>query len=263
MYSIGVKSRFNLLHLQEGEVYLKDYQGTFKFVNPETDANFNEKGTVHLCSHSIILEAENSSVSLYKYLFKSMSIPPKLLERKEGQTLKLSCKKVIEVLAGKTPQPHKRHELTGAHSQRVEIRLSYSSVAKLATLANYLYKETNKNMTDVEYQIMIKNFMADESMFDKVVFDKTRIKDINEMPLISKEIRVSQILPLVQIDGLFYLTDKKIYFQPLHSFYAKPSFSFKIKNITGLYKRRYKLRQVICTNNSLVRIRMGIREERS
>eukprot|EP00826_Nyctotherus_ovalis_P015016 TRINITY_DN14230_c0_g1_i7.p1 TRINITY_DN14230_c0_g1~~TRINITY_DN14230_c0_g1_i7.p1 ORF type:complete len:300 (-),score=61.94 TRINITY_DN14230_c0_g1_i7:2122-3021(-) len=245
MYTLNAKSRFNLLHLQEGEEYLKDYQGSFKFINPETDTSVIENGTVHLCSHSIILEAENPSISLYKYLFKFMSSGPEQVETKSGQAMRFECKRAIEVLAGKTPQPHRRHELESARRQRVEIALAYTSVSKLVALASYLYRENRKNLADVEYREMIKEFTGNEKMFEKTVFDKTRIKDISEMPLISKELRVSQILPLVQIDGLFYLTDKRIYFQPLHSFYAKPLFSFKIKNITGLYKRRYKLRPVI------------------
>jgi len=245
MYPIGVKSRFNLLHLQEGEDYLKDYQGSFKFANPETGADISENGTVHLCSHSIILEAENNSISLYKYLFKFMTSKPELADRKSGQVMRFECKRVIEVIAGKTPQPHKRYDLETPRKQKVEIALSYTSVVRLATPAAHLYNESQGNKADVDYREMIKKFIVDESMFDKVVFDKTRIKDISEMPLISKELKVRQILPLVQIDGLFYLTDKRIYFQPLHSFYAKPLFSYKIKNITGLYKRRYKLRQVI------------------
>lgn len=253
MYSIGVKTRFNLLHLQEGEEYLKDYQGSFKFVNPETGADISENGTVHLCSHSVILEAENSSISLYKYLFRFMTSGPELVDRKTGQAMRFECKRIIEVLAGKTPQPHKRYDLDSPRKQKVEIALSYTSVAKLASLGSYLYKESKKNMADVEYREMIKKFITDETMFERTVFDKTRIKDISEMPLISKELRVRQILPLVQIDGLFYLTDKRIYFQPLHSFYAKPLFSYKIKNIIGLYKRRYKLRQVFLISDFIVR----------
>jgi hypothetical protein len=86
--------------------------------------------------------------------------------------------------------------------------------------------------------------MQEEARYGKIAFDKTRIKDINEKPLISKELRVIQVVPLVQVDGLFYLTDKRIYFQPLHSIYAKPLVSFNLKKIMALYKRRYKLRQL-------------------
>jgi hypothetical protein len=187
-----------------------------------------------------------------------MTLGPELEECKSGQVMWFECKRVIEVLAGKTPQPHKRHDLETSRKQKVEITLSYTSVAKLVTLANHLYKESKKNMADVEYREMVREFITDENMFDKVVFDKTRIKDISEMPLISKELRVRQILPLVQIDGLFYITDKRIYFQPLHSFYAKPLFSYKIKNIVGLYKRRYKLRQVIHKYDAIARTRMEV-----
>ena len=245
MYSIGVKSRFNLLHLQEGEEYIKDFQGTFKFYNPETNSDVSESGTIHFCSRSLILEPETNSMPLFKYLFKHIKKSPELTSYKASKAMVIHCTRLITVIVGKTPQPHKRYELETNANMRVEITLSYSSITQLLDSVENLYAESKKNLTDTDYKIMINEFMMDEERFGKIVFDKTRIKDISEMPLISKEIKVSQILPLVQNDGLFYLTDKRIYFQPLHSFYAKPLVSFKIKNIIGLYKRRYKLRHVL------------------
>ena len=46
---------------------------------------------------------------------------------------------------------------------------------------------------------------------------------------------------MVQLDGLLYLTNKRIYFQPFHSIYKKPVINFKLKDIIELFKRRYKL----------------------
>jgi len=243
MYSIGVKSRFNLLHLQEGEEYIKDFQGTFKIFNPNTHLESLEPGTIHFCSHSLILEPENSSFPILKYLYKFMKSAPEIIEKKSDKWMKIECTRITEISASKTPQPHKKHDLI-PKEQKIEIKLSYSSTETLSSSVNYLYDATQKNLSEVEYTEIIRLFMADDSKFTKTVFDKTRIKDISEKPLISKELKVRQILPLIQIDGLFYLTDKRIYFQPLHSFYAKPLVSFKLKGITGLYKRRYKLKQV-------------------
>ena len=249
MYSIGVKSRFNLLHLQEGEEYIKDFQGTFKLFNPVTRMESSEPGTIHFCSHSLILEAENSTFPILKYLYKFMKSPPEMFERKSDRLMKLECTRVIEIPASKTPQPHRKYDLAQKAEQRVELKLLYTSIDVLFESVNHIYDKTTKGLSDVEYQQMIRAFMAEDERFGKAVFDKTRIKDISEKPLISKEVRVRQILPLVQIDGLFYLTDKRIYFQPLHSFYAKPLVSFKLKGITGLYKRRYKLKPVILGNS--------------
>jgi hypothetical protein len=53
----------------------------------------------------------------------------------------------------------------------------------------------------------------------EIRFNKTRIKDIFETSLIAKEFKVKRILPLVQIEGLLYITNHRIYFQPYHNIY--------------------------------------------
>jgi hypothetical protein len=49
---------------------------------------------------------------------------------------------------------------------------------------------------------------------------------------------------MVQVEGLLYLTNKRVYFQPKNSgIYGSGSsvVNFKLKEITELFKRRYKL----------------------
>jgi len=49
-------------------------------------------------------------------------------------------------------------------------------------------------------------------------------------------------MPLVSIDGLLYVTDERIYMQPLHpQTLGKSVINLKIRNITQLFKRRYTL----------------------
>lgn len=75
----------------------------------------------------------------------------------------------------------------------------------------------------------------------EIRFNKTRIKDIFETSLIAKEFKVKRILPLVSIDGLLYLTNHRIYFQPYHNLYDEQVISFPIKEFTEFFKRRFKL----------------------
>jgi hypothetical protein len=76
-------------------------------------------------------------------------------------------------------------------------------------------------------------------------FDKTRIKSLSEKSQLGgREFRVKQIIPLIQVDGILYLTDKRVYFQPVHTgIYGSGNtvVNFKIKEIIELFKRRYKL----------------------
>ena len=77
-----------------------------------------------------------------------------------------------------------------------------------------------------------------------MVFDKTRIKSLSEKTVLHKEFKVKQILPLVSVEGILYLTNKRVYFQPYHSIYTKPVINFKLKDIKELFKRRFKLMNI-------------------
>jgi hypothetical protein len=81
-----------------------------------------------------------------------------------------------------------------------------------------------------------------------MTFDKTRIKSLSEKSQLSgREFRVKQIIPMVQVEGILYLTNKRVYFQPVHTgIYgsANTVVNFKLKEITQLFKRRYKLMNI-------------------
>ena len=77
-----------------------------------------------------------------------------------------------------------------------------------------------------------------------IKFNKTRIKDFSEKALFQHEFHAKRILPLVEIEGLIFVTNQRIYFQPYHSLYHKPVLNFKINNIQEFFKRRFKLTDV-------------------
>ena len=109
-----------------------------------------------------------------------------------------------------------------------------------------------KSKTSFHYEEDVKGEIEDLlSKYSKTVFDKTRIKSMSESGLINKEFQVKQILPMIQVDGILYLTNKRIYFQAHHSIEVSPVSVYKIKEITELYKRRFKLQdlgiEIICT----------------
>ncbi len=86
-------------------------------------------------------------------------------------------------------------------------------------------------------------FLNDE-FYGSAHFDKTRIRSLTEKSLLTKELPVKQILPMITIDGLFFLTNQRIYFQPYQNIYDEPVTSYKIADIVQLFKRRYKLMRI-------------------
>lgn len=52
-------------------------------------------------------------------------------------------------------------------------------------------------------------------------------------------------MPLVSIDGLIFITDERIYMQPLHpQILGQSVINLKIRNIKELFKRRYTLMDI-------------------
>jgi hypothetical protein len=45
-----------------------------------------------------------------------------------------------------------------------------------------------------------------------IKFNKTRIKDFSEKSLFSNEFHIKRILPLVEVEGLIFVTNQRIYF---------------------------------------------------
>lgn len=119
--------------------------------------------------------------------------------------------------------------------------MQYQNIETLYKAISKLY-ELFKTKNSFHYeQDLDKLFFQNMDFFSNMVFDKTRIKSHSEKSILQKEFKVRQIVPLVHVEGLLYLTNKRVYFQPYHSIYQKPVINFKIKDIKELFKRRYKL----------------------
>ena len=79
---------------------------------------------------------------------------------------------------------------------------------------------------------------------NEIKFNKSRLKNISELALIQNEFHVKQILPLVEIEGLLFVTNARIYFQPYHNLYEKQVINYKVANFTEFFHRRFKLLEV-------------------
>lgn len=141
-----------------------------------------------------------------------------------------------------TPNPHKQsYYILSLNIQYQSIESLYKSIYKLFQL----FKQ--KNSFHYE-QDLDKMFLYSHDFVTSMTFDKTRIKSLSEKSQLSgREFRVKQIIPMVQVEGILYLTNKRVYFQPVHTgIYgsANTVVNFKLKEITQLFKRRYKLMNI-------------------
>ncbi|CDW73591.1 protein fan [Stylonychia lemnae] len=201
MLGIGKQSRkFNLLLLEEGEQYIKDFTGTVRFFDFVSEEY-----------RSLIVEIENDSQQpILKYLFKFFAHEPQLF-----------LNKLVEVPASNIVKPYKYHQVDQAQKEyyELQINIQFQSVETLYKSIFKLY-ELFKTKNSFHYeQDLDKMFFQNSEFFSNSSFDKTRIKSISEKTVLHKEFKVKQVIPMVQIEGLLYLTDKRIYFQPCHSIY--------------------------------------------
>lgn len=185
----------------------------------------------HMSQHFVNLE-----FSIISFVIDSASKLP----------LKISTTKVVEVPASAVAKPYKYHSIDTSNKDyyEAELKIQYYSIETLFRSISKLY-ELFKAKNSFHYeQDLDKMFFFNQEFFSNMSFDKTRIKSLSEKTLIQKEFRVKQIIPMVQVEGLLYLTNKRVYFQPFHSIYKKPVINFKIKDINELFKRRYKLMNI-------------------
>ena len=78
-------------------------------------------------------------------------------------------------------------------------------------------------------------------------FNKTWLKKLSEKCMIpgGKEIKIKYILPLVSIDGLLYITDERVYMQPIHPYVLGESVvNIKLSKVRELFRRRYTLMDI-------------------
>lgn len=126
--------------------------------------------------------------------------------------------------------------------------MQYQSIESLYKSIYKLY-ELFKAKNSFHYEQDIdKMFLYMHDFVVVSTFDKTRIKSLNEKSQLGgKEFRVKQIIPMVQVEGLLYLTNKRVYFQPAHTgIYGSGNtvVNYKLKEIGSLFKRRYKLMNI-------------------
>lgn len=79
---------------------------------------------------------------------------------------------------------------------------------------------------------------------NKHQFDMSLVQSFSEKPLMRNKCVVRRMLHLNMLYGLFFLTDKNIYFQSFHSVSTKPVKVIPINNIKGLFRRRFELRSI-------------------
>jgi hypothetical protein len=71
--------RFYLYHLDEGELFIKEFAVTCQYVYPETEKVENLSGVVLIGSRSIIFEPDDHKLSIVKFHLRNITDRPKIM----------------------------------------------------------------------------------------------------------------------------------------------------------------------------------------
>jgi hypothetical protein len=236
MLGIQVRQpRFNLYHLDEGEMFIKEVTVNCQFVYPETEKVENLPGVLLIGSRSLIFEPDDQNYSIIKFHFRYLTDKPKIITIENKEIFKLLLNSLIEIPKGKRYQPYKTYNI----KSDVYINFSFEKIESIGQIIYELIEKFNSKQTTFDFDTV--EYLGNLYSFN---FDYTRIKSINEKFLIKQEIFVKQILPLIEVAGLLMLTDVRIYFQPLFTLNTKKSISIKYSNISKLFKRKVRLTEV-------------------
>lgn len=118
----------------------------------------------------------------------------------------------------------------------------YEEATRIIDWIQQLYSYSKKkNVYDLEDKIY--EWIREKE--NKVGFNMSLIESVSEKPLHEEtDIFVRRILPLNHLYGYFFITDQRIYFEPFHSISGESVVKIDIYDMTGVFKRRYELREI-------------------
>jgi factor associated with neutral sphingomyelinase activation len=156
----------------------------------------------------------------------------------------IKVEKMIEVPLTAVPRGYTSHKCKKAEDYSMEFECLYDKIGTLYKGLHRVYEVSQNTGSEAytKYELDVFSFFND--IRGEFVFDKTRIKNLSEKALLPQEMRVKQILPLESHEGLLYLTNKRVYFQPYQTIQANPVNHYNIKSIRKIFKRRYMLMRI-------------------
>ena len=241
MIGINVsKQRFSLYDLDEGEMFIKDYVSIVTYYVPNINKVETISGILYLGSRSLIFEPDNSNYSLVKFHFKEITNLPYLIPskvEKNKSSLNFEINRIIEIPKGDFTEPYKIIDLLNEkNNNKISITFNFEKIEEFTKLINELIDKYHNKASYFEFDNL--EYLGNIYTFK---FDLTLIKSINEKYLINNELFAKQQLPLIEVPGVFMLTDQRVYFQPFYKLNNERVFKIKLKKIKELYKRKVNL----------------------
>ncbi len=139
--------RFNLYHLDEGELFIKEFGVTCQFVYPETEKVENLSGVVLIGSRSIIFEPDDNKLSIVKFHFRNITDRPKIMTLDNKELFKLKVSKLIVIPHGIIVQPYVTYNM----KSDVYIHFLFEKIEQVAQVVYELFEKYNSKATVFDF----------------------------------------------------------------------------------------------------------------
>ena len=167
--------------------------------------------------------------------------------------MKIMTSRVTEVpINSSTPKPYIQHSAKQTHGLdtdnfELSLNIDFQNVNEFFSALRdlyCLYKQKGHSYEDNLNQIIFCHYKF-ARQFNQGSFNTTFVKTLSEKKLLQNDCKIKYVLPLVSIDGHLFLSDERVYMQPLHpQILGKSVINIKLQNIKELFKRRYTLMDI-------------------
>ena len=238
-------TRFNLLLLEEGELFFEDYAAILYLPKKQETTNKKQEtssssssssisissrkqlsGRLKVASKNLIFEAYSISYPIIRFPYSSMK---SLKMDKSKQHLIVITSQIVKLKAHNVVSPY---IFENVYDESFIFEPSFSSLNDFVGLVAKIYQMTKNKQYDNILSLM--NLRE-----NKIQFDSSWFVDINEIQKLSQSLIVSKLTPLIETRGQIQITSKRIYFQPFYNQSSNPMLKYNLSLIKYIYKRRH------------------------
>ncbi|XP_029447209.1 protein FAN [Rhinatrema bivittatum] len=247
------KERFTLL-LLDLEEYFFEQHIAYHIVNEDRRSKSTVRGSLKICSKSIIFEPDEISKPIIKIALRDCVKIEEAEDNEDGNPFLQNRPGGFLVVFNQVYFIKEENLVAPYKIQRGEMQYLFQleiagKVADVVQTLLQLHRASGLNKLG-DQTAMITAIL--QSRLARTSFDKNRFQSVTETS--HMECEVEMVTPLVTNPGHVCVTEKSLYFQPLNR-YPIPVVQIRLHDIHRIYKRRHSLMplglEVFCTESEL------------
>eukprot|EP00899_Mesostigma_viride_P026278 jgi/Mesvir1/6835/Mv09015-RA.2 len=257
--------RFNLLHLQEGEYYFKDF--TYELYNDPSTSHHRSAGILKVCSASLIFVPRKQEEPMFRVPLQHVTdiqrcTPSEVLPSASGRARDGPGAQdgAVDMV---TDQEELGHDIVVMRAtQDVILKTDHRNIPYRTRQGHFVYhfllvyspldnvlplimklhalsREVDKAHV-TERALALATIIKEHE--DSLHFNPGWMVDEKEQALV--ELVADRVTPLVAHPGRVVITCLRIYFQPFNVVSLAPVLFYELSNVESIMDRRYNLKEV-------------------